>query len=374
MAKDYYEILGVPKGAALADIKKAYRKLARKYHPDLNPGDKSAEAKFKEIQEAYSVLSDPKKRTQYDQFGFAGDRPPGAGPGGPGGSPGFEGFDFSDYGSSPFRDFFENLFGGAGGGRAAGRPQAVRAQGEDLNYSMKIGFEDAIHGVQTRIRLNRLAECERCGGRGRASSGGQRPCPACGGTGRSAMQRGFMKFSGVCPECGGSGKSPGEPCSACGGEGAVEKADLISVRIPAGVESGSRVRIPGRGNAGRDGGPPGDLYISIEVGPHPLFRREGGTVSLKVPVTVPEATLGAKIEVPTLWGRTTIRIPPGTKSGQKFRIRGEGAPIAGSKNRGDEVVEVTIVPPPFGDQRVRELMKELERVSGPNPRDNLGES
>ncbi len=374
MAKDYYQILGVPKGAALVDIKKAYRKLARKYHPDLNPGDKSSEAKFKEIQEAYSVLSDPKKRSQYDQFGFAGDRPPGAGPGGPGGTPpGFEGFDFSDYGSSTFRDFFENLFGGAGGG-APGRPEAGRAQGEDLNYSMKIGFEDAIHGVQTRIRLNRLAECDRCRGRGRVSGSGQRPCPACGGTGRSAMQRGFMKFSGVCPECGGSGKSSGDLCSACRGEGAVEKEDLISVRIPAGVESGSRVRIPGRGNAGRNGGPTGDLFISIEVGPHPLFRREGGTISLKVPITVPEATLGAKIEVPTLWGKTTIRIPPGTKSGQKFRIREQGAPLPGTKKHGDEVVEVAIVPPPFEDQRVRELMKELERVSGPNPRDNLGGS
>ena len=370
MAKDYYQILGVSRGAAPADIKKAYRKLARKYHPDLNPGDKSAEARFKEIQEAYAVLSDPNKRAQYDQFGFAGGAPPGAGPGGPS-SAGFEGFDFSDYGSSSFRDFFENLFGGAGV-RASGRPSIAPERGEDLNYSMKIGFEDAIRGLQTRIRLNRLATCERCGGSGQVSGSGSRECPTCHGTGRSTLQRGFMKFSGVCQTCGGSGKAPGERCPACRGEGLVEKADQISVRIPAGVDTGSRVRIPGRGNAGRDGGPPGDLYISIEVAPHPRFRREGSSIYVKVPITVPEATLGAKIEVPTFWGKTTIRVPPGTKSGQKFRIRGEGAPVPGTKARGDEFAEVTIVPPSSEDQRVRDLMKELERLSGPNPRGGEG--
>ena len=371
MAKDYYQTLGVAKSAVLADIKRAYRKLARKYHPDLNPGDKSAEAKFKEIQEAYSVLSDPKKRDQYDRFGFAGDSPSGAGPGGPGASPGFEGFDFSDYGSSPFRDFFDNLFGGAAGrGAAGGEPG--REPGEDLNYTMKVGFEDAIRGLQTKIRVSRLAGCDRCGGRGTISGSGQRACPTCGGTGRSQMQRGFMKFSGVCPTCGGSGKAPGNACPECGGEGVVQRSELIAVRIPAGVDTGSRVRIPGRGNAGRNGGPTGDLYISIEVAPHALFRREGADISVKVPITVPEATLGAKIEVPTLWGNTTIRIPPGTKSGQKFRIRERGAPKPGKNAKGDELVEVSIVPPPFEDQRVRELMKELEKLSGPNPRNAMG--
>jgi molecular chaperone DnaJ len=373
MAKDYYQILGVAKGAALAEIKKAYRKLARKYHPDLNPGDKTAEAKFKEIQEAYSVLSDAKKRAQYDQFGYAGDFPPGAGPGGASSSPGFDGFNFSDYGSSSFQDFFQNLFGGGVPG-AAGRAEAGPERGEDLNYTMKMGFEDAIHGVQTRIRLNRLAECERCGGHGQISGSRQTACPACGGSGRAHMQRGFMKFSGTCPSCGGSGRSRGDLCPACRGEGAVQKSDLISVRIPAGVDTGSRVRIPGRGNAGRNGGPPGDLYISIEVAPHAVFRREGANISIKVPITVPEATLGAKIEVPTLWGKTTIRIPPGTKSGQKFRIKEQGAPVPGAKARGDEFVEVAIVPPPFGNQRVRELMKELEGLSGPNPRETPGEN
>ena len=372
MAKDYYQVLGVARAATLPDIKKAYRKLARKYHPDLNPGDKTAEARFKEIQEAYAVLSDPKKRAQFDQFGDLGGVPPGGAPGGPGG-PGFEGFDFSDYGSSTFRDFFENLFGGGGirGAEAAG---AGPQRGEDLQYSMQIGFEDAIHGVQTRIRVNRLAACEPCGGRGRAAGSRKRPCPSCGGSGRGTVQRGFMKFSGVCQSCGGTGQTPGEACPACGGQGAVQISDLISVRIPAGVDNGSKVRVPGRGNAGHAGGPPGDLYIVIEVAPHAYFRREGANISVKVPITVPEATLGAKIEVPTLWGKTTIRIPPGTKSGQKFRIKEQGAPAAGRKGRGDEYAEVTIVPPPFDNERIREMMKELEKISGPNPRETSGMS
>ncbi len=372
MAKDYYQVLGVPKSAALPDIKKAYRKLARKYHPDLNPKDKTAEARFKEIQEAYAVLSDPKKRAQYDQFGDLGGVPPGAGPGGPGGA-GFEGFDFSDYGSSTFRDFFENLFSGGGqrGGEAA---QAGPQRGEDLQYSMRIGFEDAIHGLQTKIRVNRLAACRPCAGRGRAAGSRNRSCPSCGGTGRGTVQRGFMKFSSACPACAGTGQAPGEPCPACGGPGAVQISDLIAVRIPAGVDNGSKVRVPGRGNAGRNGGPPGDLFIVIEVEPHAFFKREGANISIRVPISVPEATLGAKIEVPTLWGRTTIRIPPGTKSGQKFRIREQGAPVAGRKGRGDEHAEVYIVPPPFDNERIREMMKELEAISGPNPRQGLGVS
>ena len=371
MAKDHYQTLGVPRSAAVADIKKAYRKLARKYHPDLNPGDKTAEARFKEIQAAYAVLSDPKKRAHYDQFGDTGGIPPGTGPAGPGG-PGFEGFDFSDYGSSTFRDFFENLFSGGGGIRGAQEAGGGPERGEDLQYSMSIGFEDAIHGVQARIRVNRLVACEACGATGRASGGRRRPCPTCGGTGRGTVQRGFMKFSGGCPACGGSGKAPGEPCRACGGQGAAQISDLITVRIPAGVDNGSKVRVPGRGNAGRNGGPPGDLYIVIEVAPHAFFRREGANILIRVPITVPEATLGAKIEVPTLWGKTTIRIPPGTKSGQKFRIKEQGAPLPGRKGRGDEHAEVYIVPPPFEDERVREMMKELEKVSGPNPRETTG--
>ncbi len=365
MNKDYYKILGVERKASAAEIKKAYRKLARKYHPDLNPGDKTSEARFKEIQEAYSVLSDPKKRSQYDQFGFVGEQPPGGGQRTY--SSGFEGFDFSDYGTSSFSDFFESIFGGASRATAAG-PE----RGEDLHYSMRIGFEDAINGLQTRIQLTRMVACPQCQGRGHSQASGQRLCPSCGGSGRTQMQRGFMKFATTCPACQGTGVTRGEACQNCRGQGLVQKTELINVKIPAGVDTGSKVRVPGKGNVGRNGGPPGDLFISIEVAPHSLFRREGANVYLKLPITVPEATLGAKIEVPTLYGKTTIKIPPGTKSGQKFRLKEMGAPVPGRRTRGDQFVEVSIVPPPFGDQRIRELMKELEKLSGENPRDKMG--
>lgn len=378
MSKDYYQTLGVARSAATAEIKKAYRKLARRYHPDLNPGDKAAEARFKEIQEAYSVLSDAKKRSQYDQFGFVGEAPP-PGAGGPGGQPftgGFEGFDFSGAGTGSFRDFFERMFGGAGGMGGTAGPEAAAGplKGQDLLYTMAIGFEDAIRGVQTRIRLNREATCPTCGGAGAVQTGGPAACPVCGGSGRTTMQRGRMKFSAVCPACGGTGRSRGQECPTCRGTGAVPKTELVNVRIPAGVNTGSKVRIPGRGNAGKLGGPPGDLYISIEVNPHPFYKREGANLTARVPITVPEATLGGKIAVPTLAGPKSIRLPPGTRSGQKFRIRGAGAPIPGRDGRGDQVVEVYIVPPPSGDERIREMMRELEGLYGPNPREGLGGS
>ncbi len=365
MASDYYAILGVDKKASTADIKKAYRKLARKYHPDLNPGDKAAEAKFKDIQEAYAVLSDSKKRAQYDQFGFVGDVPPG-GPRQQTYTSGFEGFDFSSFGSSPFQDVFSNIFGARS--QAARRPQ----RGEDLHYTMKVGFQDAIDGVKTRIKLTRMVSCSSCRGKGFVGSGGQGVCPACGGSGQASMQRGFMKFASPCPTCGGTGKSPGTECSVCHGSGLMPRSDLISVRIPAGVDTGSKVRIAGKGNAGRNGGPIGDLFITIEVDPHPFFKRQGKNIYLKVPITVPEATLGDKLEVPTLYGKTTIRIPPGTKSGQKFRLRDRGAPIPGKKTKGDQYVEVFIVPPPFNDERIREMMKELQAIAKENPREKLG--
>jgi molecular chaperone DnaJ len=366
MDKDYYQVLGVERKASASEIKKAYRKLARKYHPDLNPGDKTAEARFKEIQEAYSVLSDPKKKSQYDQFGFVGAGPP-PGETERGYSSGFEGFDFSDYGSSTFGDFFASIFGGG-----AGAVETGPARGEDLHYQMKIGFEDAINGLQTRIQLTRLVACPVCQGRGYLTAAGQRACPSCGGSGRVHMQRGFMKFQSACPQCRGTGISRGEACRECSGQGLAQKTELIRVKIPAGVDSGSRVRVPGKGNAGRDSGPPGDLYISIDVAPHHLFRREGANINLKIPISVPEATLGANIEVPTLRGRTTIKIPAGTKSGQKFRLREMGAPVPGSRARGDQFVEVAIVPPPSNDQRVRELMKELDRLVAENPRKKIG--
>jgi molecular chaperone DnaJ len=363
MARDYYQVLGVDKKASTADIKKAYRKLARKYHPDLNPGDKSAEAKFKEIQEAYAVLSDSKKRSQYDQFGFVGDHPPGAGAQQQAYTSGFEGFDFSNFGSSPFQDVFSNIFGS--GTRAPQR--AVR--GEDLHYTMKVGFQDAINGVKTRIKLTRMVSCSSCQGKGYVGSKGQGVCPACGGSGQTSMQRGFMKFASSCPTCGGTGQSPGTQCSQCGSSGLMPKSDLISVRIPGGVDTGSKVRIAGKGNAGRNGGPSGDLFITIQVDAHPFFKRKGKNIYVKIPITVPEATLGAKIDVPTLFGKTTIRIPPGTKSGQKLRLKDKGAPVPGKRIKGDQYVEVFIVPPPFEDEKIRELMRELQKIETANPRE-----
>jgi molecular chaperone DnaJ len=365
MAKDYYKLLGVSRSASAAEIKKAYRKLARKYHPDLNPGDKTAEAKFKEIQEAYSVLNDPKKKSQYDQFGFVGDIPPG-GSQQRAYSSGFEGFDFSNFGSSSFRDFFDNIFGGTARG-----PQVRPERGNDLLYTMRIGFMDAIEGVKTRIKLTRQVPCSNCQGKGYISSQGQQVCPTCQGSGQSNMQRGFMKFATACPTCGGSGRTPGAQCPVCHGLGTEQRTQLISVRIPAGVNTGSKVRIPGRGNSGRLGGPTGDLFITIDVESHPFFKREGSNIYISVPITVPEATLGGKIEVPTLYGKTAIKIPPGTRSGQKFRIRGKGAPKPGKKILGDQFVEVTIVPPPFKDQRIRELMEELQKAAPQNPRQTM---
>lgn len=365
MAKDFYGILGVSKTASLTEIKKAYRKLARKYHPDLNPGDKAAEAKFKEIQEAYSVLSDPKKKSQYDQFGFVGNAHPG------GGyqqaySSGFEGFDFSGFETSSFRDIFANVFGGT---RPQAQPQTER--GDDLHYTMRVSFMDAINGIKTRIKLTHMIPCSNCQGNGFISSGGQQACSTCNGSGQAAMQRGAMRFATTCPACRGTGRTPGAECSICHGRGQVQKTELISVRIPAGVNTGSKVRIPGKGNSGRRGGPTGDLFISIEADSHPLFKREGANIRIKIPITVPEATLGGKIEVPTLYGKTTIRIPPGTKSGQKFRIRDKGAPFTGKKTKGDQVVEVAIVTPSFKDQRIRELMKELANIENQDPREKL---
>jgi molecular chaperone DnaJ len=361
MDKDYYKILGVGRKASSADIKKSYRKLARKYHPDLNPGDKNAEAKFKEIQEANGVLSDTKKRKQYDQFGFVGDPPPRTGGGS---STGFEGFDFNNFGSSSFKDLFENMFTGE-------QRQTVPQKGEDLNYSMRVSFKDAIHGIQTKIRVTRMAPCQTCHGHGFMQTGGKQKCPVCGGSGQVSAQKGIMRFAQVCPSCRGSGISPGSQCKTCHGSGHAQKSQTISVRIPAGVSSGSKVRIPKKGHAGLRGSSPGDLYILIEVDGHPFFKREGTNIHIKVPITVPEATLGAKIEVPTMWEKTIIRIPPGTKSGQKFRIRGKGAPLPGKKVKGDQFVEVTIVPPPFNNERIREIMKELENISEQNPRENL---
>jgi molecular chaperone DnaJ len=373
---DYYELLGVPRKSPVKEIRAAYRKLARKYHPDLNPGDKSAEEKFKQIQEAYEVLSDTKKRQMYDQFGFnvpgpGGGPPPGAGGRG---SPedihfDFGGFDFGGggggaaEGGTSFRDLFSQFFRGAGAAQAAQEEE----HGTDLEYQIDITFGEAMHGTVKKITFTRLDVCNICHGAG-FMPGDEKVCPTCGGSGQVTQVSGKMRFQVTCSRCGGAGRLR-TMCRNCGGEGRLPRVETLDVRIPPGAQTGSRVRVAGRGNAGIHGGPPGDLYIIMKVEPHPFFERRGDDLYTVVPVTVPEASLGAKVEVPTIDGRAQVRIPPGTNSGKKLRLREKGAPSARhSGKRGDQIVEVQVVVPKPEDERVRNLLKELEKVDHEDPR------
>jgi molecular chaperone DnaJ len=377
--QDYYELLGVPRKAGAKDIRAAFRKLARKYHPDLNPGDKSSEEKFKQLQEAYDVLSDSKKRQVYDQYGFYGDNLPPGGPGGagaPGGEPDvnfdFDGFDFGGGsgsgaagGGSNVRDLFSQFFSGGRGG--AGMEPEHEAGG-DLEYQIEIDFWDAVRGAVKKLSITRLDTCETCHGTG--AVGTPQTCTVCGGTGTIRQAAGKMKFNVPCTRCGGTGKLR-TVCKTCGGEGRVRRSETIDVRIPAGVSNGARVRVPGKGNAGTMGAPPGDLYLRVVVRPHEFFERRGDDLYIKIPVTVSEATLGAKIEVPTIDGRSIVRIPPGTNSGKTLRLKEKGVPSARNGARGDQYVEIQVVVPPPTDERVRNLMKELESVAPADPRKDL---
>jgi molecular chaperone DnaJ len=367
--KDYYEILGVSRNASINDIKKAYRKLARKYHPDLNPGDKGAEQKFKEMNEAHETLKDPEKKKQYDLYGSLGAHGPGPGPGGPGRGGNFEGFDFSTSGNSSFGDIFETIFGNMGDAPPqAGRRPRRAERGEDLLYSMNLNFMDAANGIETTIQVGHKQACAACKGKGIDAGSKQSACPTCNGRGRVQKQTGFMKFGSICPSCGGSGVLPGAPCRACGGDGRVEVTARLRVRIPAGVDNDSKVRIAGKGNAGRNGGDPGDLIIAIQVTPHKLFRRSGLDLEIALPVTYAEAALGAKIEIPTLDGTSLFKVPPGTASGQKLRLKGKGIASPKTGESGDLYVEIRIVPPSTKDLKVRELLKEIEQVAPYDPR------
>src|ERR1700690_801263 len=376
--QDYYELLGVPRKASAKELRGAYRKLARKYHPDLNPGDKSSEEKFKQIQEAYEVLSDTKKREMYDQFGFnvpgqGGAPPPGGGYGG--GSPedihfDFGGFDFGGGGGgagagggTSFRDLFSQFFRGQNAAQAATEEEP----GTDLEYQIDITFAEAMRGTVKKLSFTRLDICNVCHGTG-AAPGDEKVCPTCGGSGQVTQTSGKMRFQITCSRCGGTGKLR-TVCRNCGGEGRVARMETLDVRIPPGAQTGSRVRVAGRGNAGLHGGAPGDLYIVMNVEPHPFFERRGDDLYTVVPITVTEASLGAKVEVPTIDGRSQVRIPPATNSGKKLRLREKGAPsIRQPGKRGDQIVEVQIVVPKPEDERVRTLLKELSKLDPEDPR------
>lgn len=369
--QDYYQVLGVGRSASESEIKKAYRRLARKYHPDVNPGDKAAEERFKSIQSAYQVLSDPEKRKIYDRFGTYREGMkdhPGTNFGG---GVGFEGFDFGGFGGGgrqgSFRDIFSDLFSG---GRSRSQP-ASPERGADLEYRISISFQEAVKGTQKRISLTRQAPCSRCKGSGSISGQTTTTCPRCGGSGKMQQSHGVMNFTTQCPDCGGSGKKRVGDCPACGGEGAAARTETIKVSIPPGVDSGSRVRVPGKGNAGRFGGPSGDLFLIVRVEPHPYFGRSGDNITCQVPVTVTEAALGARIEVPTLDGKTMLKIPPGTKSGQKMRMRSRGVLSRKNGQRGDQLVEVKIVLPPIRDERSKEILREFAKLNPQDPRKDL---
>jgi molecular chaperone DnaJ len=373
--QDYYDLLGVAKKANAKDIRTAFRKLARKYHPDLNPGDKSSEEKFKQLQEAYDVLSDTKKRQMYDQYGFYSDNIPAGGTGGGPQQDGegvnfdFGGFDFgggsgAQGSTSSFRDLFSQFFPGRRG--AAEEPE--HEPGGDLEYQIDIDFWDAVRGAVKKLTITRLDTCDTCHGTG--AIGSPQTCPVCHGSGTIQQAAGKMKFNVPCTRCGGTGKIR-KVCPTCSGEGRLRRTETIDVRIPAGVASGSRVRVPGKGNAGTMGAPAGDLYLRVDVKPHTFFERRGDDLYTKVPVTVSEATLGAKVEVPTIDGRSLVRIPPATNSGKTLRLKEKGVPSARNGSRGDQYVEIQVVVPPPTDERVRNLMKELETIAPEDPRKDL---
>jgi len=381
--QDYYETLGVAKNASAEEIRKSYRRLVRKYHPDLNPGDKTAEERFKTLQEAYEVLSDQKKRQMYDQVGFYSEN------GFPGGTPpgadqnqrgmDFEGFDFSDMFSGGGAGGRARTSGGAAGGggfsdvfshffRKGSSPEETEApeKGSDLEYGLTIDFWQAIRGTQARISISRYEVCGTCNGTG-AAPGNAVTCPQCNGTGSVTQMAGAMKFNLTCPRCGGKGKLQ-NACPTCHGDGRIAKTETVEIRIPPGAQNGSRLRVPGKGNAGTFGAPPGDLYITTRVEEHPFFRRNGDNIEIQVPVTVSEAGLGAKIEVPTIDGRALLKIPPGTPNGRKFRLSEKGVFNSRKGQRGDEIVEVAIQAPKVQDERTKEILRELAKLDPQDPR------
>ena len=356
--RDYYEVLGVSKGASEDEIKKAYKKLARKYHPDMNPGDKEAEEKFKEVNEANEVLSDPEKKARYDQFGFAGVDPSyGAGAGGAGGYGG--GFDFGDLG-----DIFGSFFGGGFGGGQTRRNGPQR--GESIRASVAVTFTEAAFGCEKEVSIERSEQCASCKGSGCAPGTTPEICPDCHGSGMVQVQQrtpmGVFASSRPCQRCRGTGKIIHQPCADCGGSGAVRKRKTIKVTIPAGIDHGQTISLRGQGNAGKNGGPAGDLLITVMVRPHELFRREGNDVFCEAPITFRQAVLGATLEIPTIDGPVKYDIPEGTQTGTVFRLRGKGIPALNGRGRGDQYVTVTIETPRNLNREQKEALKRFDET------------
>ncbi len=386
--KDYYNILGVKKDAKADEIKKSYRRLARKYHPDVNPNDKGSEDKFKEVQEAYDVLSDDKKRKVFDRFGYYADNLDADSPfssgaassGQAGGGFDFSGFDFSQTpgqssgGGSSFRDIFSDLFGGGGGGSSRVQPEPPKPmpkKGRDIEIPLALSFEEAFTGLTTNITVNRSEQCSRCQGAG-DTGGPVVTCPTCKGSGQVMRTGGRLQFSQTCADCEGTGRRR-QPCSLCNGKGVTPKTEQVKIKIPAGVDTGSRVRVPKKGHGGRLGAEPGDLFILTNVGKHPFLTRKGDNVYITVPITVPEAALGTKIEVPTVEGKAQLKIPSGTESGQKFRLRERGFPsLRNPSLRGDQFIEVKIAMPRVISEETKGVLKEFERLNPENPRKVMG--
>ncbi len=351
--RDYYEVLGVGHGANQDEIKKAYRRVAIQLHPDRNPGDKHAEEKFKEANEAYQVLSDPERRAQYDRFGHAAFQ-------GPHASGPFGGFDFSQGFEEVFSDIFGDFFG-TGRGRARSRTR----RGDDLRYDLEIEFEEAARGTEKVIRFQRLAQCEECHGtRARGGSTGARQCPNCRGTGQVRTQQGFFSISTTCGQCRGEGMIIADPCQKCQGQGRIRRQESLSVKIPAGVDNGSRLKLRNEGEAGYGSGPPGDLYVVIHVKEHDLFVRQDNDIVIEVPISFPQAALGCEIDVPTLEGKVNIKVPSGTQSGKVLRLKGKGIVDLHGYGRGDQLVRVVVETPRSLTARQRELLEEFAKLDG----------